>query len=785
MQPPSHPKTIAWRIWRMPLTVFVFLISSAPLRGQSDNGELRITIQDKAGLAVPGQIQLISQSNDYRQTLRAGDEGTVAFKRLPHGLFTLQATQPGFAPVSRRVEISSQLPLHLRIVLEVAALNTSVNVIAAETLIDPHPSGSVNRIGQDSIDHAPSALPGRSVVDLVNSQPGWLYEGNAVLHPRGSEYATQFVIDGVPLTDNRSPSFGVEMDADDIQSMSVYTAGFPAEFGRKLGGVVDLNTAKDTREGFHGTVAAGGGSFDTGSGYVLGQYTWGANSLEFSGDGARTDRYLSPPVVQNYTNGGTTNDYSLRYERDLGERDRISFLVRHGVSRFEIPNEQVQQAAGQRQDRGILETLGIVSYQHTFTPDILADFRGMVRTDSQSLWSNSLATPLIASQDRGFSEGYLKETVSIDKKRNKWKAGFEVDSTHIHEAFGDTITDFTQFDPDTPPTFQFRSQRWDLEQSGFVQDQIDLGKWTVNAGLRWDHYQLLVNRNAVSPRIGVARYFQRANLVFHASYDRVFQTPFFENILISSSAAVTSLNANFLRLPVQPSLGNYYEAGFAKGFAGKVKIGVNGFDRRMNNFLDDDQLLNTAVSFPITFAKAQLYGAEAKLDLVHLGHLSGSLSYSYMVGSAYFPVTGGLFLGGDVANALSGVGRFWDSQDQRNTVRSRFRYEMTKRLWAAIGGEYGSGLPVDFVGTEEDALAQYGKQVLDRVNLVHGRVSPSLSIDASLGVDLVKKDAVGMQFQFDVENLNNRLNVIDFAGLFSGNAIGPPRSFSARLKLKF
>jgi hypothetical protein len=307
----------------------------------------------------------------------------------------------------------------------------------------------------------------------------------------------------------------------------------------------------------------------------------------------------------------------------------------------------------------------------------------------------------------------------------------------------------------------------------------------VNAGLRWDHYQLLVNKNAVSPRIGVARYFQRANLVFHASYDRVFQTPFFENILISSSAAVTSLNANFLRLPVQPSLGNYYEAGFAKGFAGKVKIGVNGFDRRMNNFLDDDQLLNTAVSFPITFAKAQLYGAEAKLDLVHLGHLSGSLSYSYMVGSAYFPVTGGLFLGGDVANALSGVGRFWDSQDQRNTVRSRFRYEMTKRLWAAIGGEYGSGLPVDFVGTEEDALAQYGKQVLDRVNLVHGRVSPSLSIDASLGVDLVKKDAVGMQFQFDVENLNNRLNVIDFAGLFSGNAIGPPRSFSARLKLKF
>jgi hypothetical protein len=56
-----------------------------------------------------------------------------------------------------------------------------------------------------------TALPGRSMQDLVNSQPGWLYEGNAVLHPRGSEYQTQFVVDGIPLTDNRSPSFGPEL----------------------------------------------------------------------------------------------------------------------------------------------------------------------------------------------------------------------------------------------------------------------------------------------------------------------------------------------------------------------------------------------------------------------------------------------------------------------------------------------------------------------------------------------------------------------------------------------
>ncbi len=112
-----------------------------------------------------------------------------------------------------------------------------------------------------------------------------------------------------------------------------------------------------------------------------------------------------------------------------------------------------------------------------------------------------------------------------------------------------------------------------------MQDLIRLGKWTVSAGLRWDHYQLLVNQNAVSPRLGVARYFSSANLVLHASYDRAFQTPAFENILLASSPTVVSLNPNVLRLPVRPSLGNYYELGMTKSFADKLKLDVNGFRR--------------------------------------------------------------------------------------------------------------------------------------------------------------------------------------------------------------
>ena len=121
------------------------------------------------------------------------------------------------------------------------------------------------------------------------------------------------------------------------------------------------------------------------------------------------------------------------------------------------------------------------------------------------------------------------------------------------------------------------------------------------------------------------------------------------------------------------------------------------------------------------------------------------------------------------------------SQDQRNTVWTRFRYQFLPRLWGAIGAEYGSGLPVDFDGTYEQALAQYGQAVIDRVDFARFRGQPSLSVDASIGAELWQKDRVAVRLQFDVENLSNHLNLINFAGLFSGNAIAPPRSFAIRL----
>jgi hypothetical protein len=291
----------------------------------------------------------------------------------------------------------------------------------------------------------------------------------------------------------------------------------------------------------------------------------------------------------------------------------------------------------------------------------------------------------------------------------------------------------------------------------------------------------------VQPRLAISHYFASHDAVVHFSYDRIFQTPSFENILLSSSPTVASIDpTGFLRLPVQPSVGDYYEAGLSKVFIGHIKLGSNYFRRFVENYADDSQIDNTTISFPIAFRKAILYGLEAKLEVPEWHGFSGYGSESYIVGNAWFPVTGGIFFGSDASDAASQLtGHFPDSQDQRHTVRGRVLYQWTPRIWSAFGVQYDTGLPFDFDGDPSTVLAQYGQQVLDRINFNRGRIDPAFQANISAGGELYKSDRVTTRLQVDGQNLNNVLNVIDFGGLFSGNAIGPGRNFALRLSTSF
>lgn len=809
--------------------LFAVLLGSVPTFAQSTTGEFRLTVIDPAGRGLKSTVELVSQSNGYNQAFTTDDQGKLDARRLPFGVYQLQIAMQGFSSVAEPVEIRSALPLDRTIQLKLATVSTSVEVTGANTLIDPYRPGSVNELGAEAIQNRLTALPGRSIQDLVNSQPGWLYEGNGVLHPRGSEYQTQFVVDGIPFTDNRSPSFGPEpAEADDVQSLKIYTAGIPAEYGRKMGGVVEINTMRNSAAGFHGDLSLFGGTYATASASTQDQYTWGKNTVGFSASGNMTSHYLNPVVPENYTNNGTTANFSLSYERDLTEKDRLTLIARHEIARYQIPNELVQQngaylpnsdnddgcpvvpvdqepddcvfiPGGQLQTGGNFETMGSASYQHIFSPNAIGWLRFMARDNNTDFQSNPESWPLNATQHNDFKEVYFNGSGSLHHGIHEFKAGVESDSIFLHEntSYGMPYC----VDPNDPrcpinlgifdtgsTTFSFTGQRPDLEQALYVQDLIRLGNWTFNAGLRWDHYQLLLNQNAVEPRLAASRYFPTLGLNLHGSFDRIFQTPSFENILLGSSPAAEQIDNRVpaVLLPVQPSHGNYYELGLTQGLLGRVRVDANMFRRDVNNYADDSQLLSTGISFPVAFKTAILYGAEGKMEVPHWGPASGFVSYSYIVGQVFNPVTGGLLLGDDASDAVTQItGHSPDSQDQRHTLRARARYQIAPRFWLAAGADYNTGLPFEADLTPQQYAAEYGQVVINHLNFNRQRISPYFTQNISVGADLYKQEQRTIRFQSDIANVSNTLELIDFGGLFSGNAVGPGRQYTFRLVATF
>jgi hypothetical protein len=761
-------------------------VLAVPGLAQRDRGELRLEVHDPQGESLSAAGDLVSEANQFHLSFQVGEDGRYAARDLAFGIYRLSLSHQGFVPFIRLVEIRSMVPQQLSVTLGLTPVETQVEVTATATLVDTSRTGTVYTLGPQSIGEQMTSQPGRTLLNLVNSQPGWVYEANGVLHPRGSEYDVQFVVDGLPLTQNRSPAYAPPFESQDVDSMRVMTADFPAEYGRKLGGVIEITSPQNSPAGLHGEFEAAGGSFSTVSAHAAVIFSAGKNRFSARGDGFHTTRYLDPPVLANFTNFGNAGGFSASYERDFSETDRVFLSVAQNAVRYLVPNELIQQQVGQRQDVTQRETTGQIRYQHAISSDLLLSLAGSVRDTAALLSSNPLSTPVIVFQDRGYREGYVRADLAGHRGRHDWKLGADAIFNPVHETLRYQITDPAQFDPGTQLQLQFSGRQWDIEPAAYVQDQMRLGKWNVSAGLRFDHYAFLAHESAWSPRLGISRYVASLNLLVHGSYDRIFQTPAMENLLMASSPILDSVSPLVLRLPVPPGHANYYELGFTKSFAGTLRVDANVFRRDFRNFADDDTLLDTGVSFPIAFSSAEVYGEEVQIAVPRWGRFSGFVSYANQRGVGQGPVTGGLFLGDQAAGA-SDTSRFPISQDQRNTMRARVRFQATPRLWLATSAEYGSGLPVSLEGPIDRNfyLAQYGAAILSKVNFTAGRVRPNFSLDGALGATFFHKETKDISAQLEVNNLTNRVNLLNFASLFSGTAIAVPRSVSARLKLAF
>jgi hypothetical protein len=758
-------------------------------------GEVRIEVRDPVGAPVEATGTIESNSTQIRRAFSVDRSGVHVAADLPFGLYRVEVMRSGFDRNVSVVDVRSALPITHQVTLALAGFTAAVNVSAEPaTILDPFRGAQAYSIGADVLRDRPSSAPGRSLIDLVNTQPGWLLEANGILHARGSEYQVQYVVDGIPLRDNRSPAFAQSLGVEEFESMTVRTGGYPAEFGSKLGGVVELSTARDTRDGFHGSASFGAGSFSTVNGYGSAQYApRGSRTIAGLGvEAMTTGRYLDPPNEMNFTNHGDAAGASGRLEHAWTDAGRTRAYVYRRRSDFEVPNEALQEDAGQRQTRSASETLAQAAHQQVLSSSMLFNARVMARTSEATLTANAASIPVRPFQDRGLSELHTNASVSAHRGRHEFKAGGELTFMSLDEAFSSTITarelgDEMVFDDDVPDRFAFDGEAALREHALFAQDLVRLGPVTVAAGLRYDYYRLGTAAHALSPRLSGSWFAEPLGLVVHAAYDRTFETPPVENLLLASANVVDDLGGEGQSVAIEPSRGHFAEAGVSKQLGTGIRLDATVFSRRASNVVDDDLLLNTGVSVPLTFSGAVVQGFEAKLDIAASGPVSGWVSYSNMTATGDWPFAGGLFLGDDAEALLEGEGRFRLSQDQRHTARARGRVALSPRAWLAVAGGYNSGLPIETEGVFETDLLeqQYGKDVVAQADLVTRRVRASWSLDASAGATLVNSGGRTLRLQADVFNLTDRLNVINFAGLLSGTAIAPRRSFAVRVHAGF
>jgi len=752
------------------------------------DGELRVTVRDPSGRAVAAHVELTARNPQFQTEAQTDQAGRVRLLRLPRGVYRLSVTSDGFEEAVDTVEIRSALPQEKEIGLRIGKLATEITVQAGAPLLDPSQPGQVMQRSREQLQETLGTTLGRSMVDVITTMPGWLVEANAVLHPRGSEYDTQYVINGMPLYDNRSITFAPAFENSEFEAVNILTAGIPAEYGRRLGGVIALDTRRVDRRGQALEVDFQTGSFGTYMGSLNHQYRADRTALSLGVQAGHTDRYLDPPSLENFTNKASGGGFNAQLDRDLSSQDRLSFYFRQNHTGFLVPNDLAQEAAGQRQDRTSAETAGQVHYQHTFSSHVLASARGMVRDLTAKLWSNPLSTPIYAAQDRGFREGALAGDFTLESEHHTLKFGGDFRTANVREMFRLAERELPDFVVD------FSDSHRSTETAAFIQDHIRFGNFAATVGIRADYYRFLFKDTAVSPRVGLGYYLPRIDLLLRASYDRIFQPPPIENLLLSSAAAGLGLDG-VEALGIPASRGNFFELGLRKPLWSQLRVDISHYWRTFRNFIDDDVFLNTGVSFPITFDAARVQGTEIRLELPRWRTISSFVSYSNMVGRASSPVTGGLFIQGGEAEELRDVARrFPISQDQRNTLAGQARIELSRRFSLMTGIRYGSGLPVELEaregndapgsGTENQAQA-ISPAIIDKVDFERGRIRPNFSLDFAARMQIWERDAHSVSLQFDVRNVTDRLNVINFTGLFSGTALAPGRQMTLQIKTRF
>jgi hypothetical protein len=852
------------------------LLFAVPARGQLGNsGSIEGVIKDQSGASVPGaKVEITNPVSHFQRETTTDTDGNFRFTNVPFNPYHLVVTAVGFGSISQDVDVRSTVPVHLPIALKVgSAASTTVTVEANGGDLVENESTFHTDVDQGLIDRLPLESESSSVTSLVTLvSPGVAADSNGNMHGLGDHAQNSFSVDGQAITDQTSKVFSNQIPADSIQSLEVISGAPPAEFGDKTSLVIKVTTKSGlgvTRP--TGIIYSSYGSFGTvnaGFDLAYGNQKWG-NFI--SANGLRSGRFLDPPEFTAIHDKGNQENIFDRVDYQVSQKDTIHGNFQYTRSWFQTPNTFDNLAqfngnpAGSTDERSKIGTFNIApAWTRLISSSAVFTLGAFVRRDQYNYYPspNPLADlgPINSEtigQDRNLTNAGLRSDISYVKGIHNIKAGATYQHTFLNENDSLGIVDPTLlpattdangnpcFDsttntavPGTPCAtllpfdltrgggfFTFRGHADVKEISLYVQDTITKNNWSFNLGIRGDMYRGLSSANQAEPRLGIAYNIKPSNTVLRISYARTLETPFNENLIISSTGCNVSVIAALIPcVPASSPAGfrNEFHAGFQQAFGKYLVVDAEYIWKYTHNAYDFSVLGNTPVTFPIDWHNSKIPGWLLRASVPNFHGFSALVVMSSVAARYFPPQVGGL---GVTVGQNGSVFRI--DHDEKFNQTTHLQYQpWSNGPWIGFNWRYDSGLVAGAVPDFATALTLDGDQQA-AIGLFCGnlqatllnpltpaacagqtnfgatrlsipapgtenadknppRIAPRHLFDLAVGDDnLFHGDRYKWSLRFTVVNLTNQDVLYNFLSTFSGTHFVSPRSESVELGFHF
>ena len=778
-----------------------------------------LVLSDQGKPVANALITLENKVSGHLQLAHTDAQGRFSLFNVPFNDYHLEAKAPGLSTSHRNVAVHSNLPIPLTLSMPV----TGAIVVVEETadLIEAHPSSHID-IDHTTIEEIPAVVQSRGMESIILQTPGVIQDENGRFHFRGSHGQAMYVIDGVPVTDQVQATFSNSLDPSQVEGMEVITGGISAEYGGKPGAVINLTSKSGlgTTDGFEGNVTAGAARFNTFEEGLSARGCTGGFGYFVTAAGSTSDRFLDPVNFQNDHNHGGTGRLFARFDQILSDRDTLRFSLGTGTTARDVVNLASQEAAGMNQRAHNGDANLSLGWVHLISANASVDANVYYRHASSRLDpSQGLApgfqeggpdTPFWVWQDRTLDNQGATVTYQLKQGEANFKAGLQYVRYPIHEQFAFAITDLNAaqiqtgnpIGPGDPiyaftaagggNIFHFDDQLAPSLASGFVQDDLKAGNWSLGLGLRLDSYHGAgYVKNQLQPRLGLTYNFVGTGTLLRGTYDRLMITPENENLGFSTSPQAWALTgAGGTAPPLMPELQDSFLLGVDQQLGGLFKATLDYWWKDSRNTADNDQFLNTGLLFPIAAWKGHFHGLDLRVDLLETHGWSAYFSAGTVRTIFFSPTVGGLTSADPLINGPAGTPYLID-HDQKLTMQLGLHYKY-QGFHVQVIGRYDSGLEAgDPTGPGVVGNPDYAFGIpfvhLNNDSLVgpNYRVNPRTVWNLSAGQKVKTGGRTTLDVGADLLNVFNEVALYNFLSTFGGTHVIAPRTLAVHLKYSF